>query len=586
MAEMTAGQALAKVLISWNIDHIYGITADSINNTVDGFYQERYDLKYIQVRHEEVGALAAAADAKLTGKIGVCFGSAGPGAVHLLNGLYDARQDRAPVLAIVGQSATGVINTNFFQEMNQDPIFADVAEFHKQIVSAEQIPHVLDEAIRSAYASNSISVVIIPDDLSGKTIDFVPFKTKKIDGVEQGQQDIPVKEEDVELVCESLDKAERAVLWIGQGTRNAAAEVTAVSEKFSLPVLSTAPAAGIMSARHPNYMGCRGRLGTKPAFETSQMADLIIFVGTNYPFARFLPKNIKLIQINNDVADLGKQYDADITILADAKSFLAALLEKGKAKQETAFLKASCLNKQNWDKWLDKLADDDSDGLLAESVIKEIGATAADDAVFALDVGNNTEWAIRQLPLNGKQKMTMSSWYGTMGYGLPAGLAAKLSFPERQVWAVSGDGGYAMVMQDLLTEVKYKIPVINVVLENKSLGFIQHEKIVAGQALYGIDLLGAEWAAIAENMGAIGLRAANLQELKSAFRKIEELAAAGNTLPIVLDAKIKNVDPIDTQFVPVDPAIYDEKTIDEYCAKYKLGKEDQPALAVLLKQQL
>lgn len=171
-------------------------------------------------------------------------------------------------------------------------------------------------------------------------------------------------------------------------------------------------------------------------------------------------------------------------------------------------------------------------------------------------------------------------------YGLPAGLAAKLSFPERQVWAVSGDGGYAMVMQDLLTEVKYKIPVINVVLENKSLGFIQHEKIVAGQALYGIDLLGAEWAAIAENMGAIGLRAANLQELKSAFRKIEELAAAGNTLPIVLDAKIKNVDPIDTQFVPVDPAIYDEKTIDEYCAKYKLGKEDQPALAVLLKQQL
>ncbi|MDQ0202621.1 thiamine pyrophosphate-dependent enzyme [Pectinatus haikarae] len=578
MAKMTAGQALARVLISWEIDHIYGITADSINNTVDGFYQERKNLKYIQVRHEEIGSLAAAADAKLTGRIGVCFGSAGPGAVHLLNGLYDARQDRVPVLAIVGQSATGVMNTNFFQEMNQDPIFADVAQFHKQVVSAEQIPNVVDEAIRSAYASNSISVVIIPDDLSGKIIDFVPSKTRKVSGTGQPLQARP---EDVRLVIDSLDKAERPILWIGQGARDAAEEVTAVSEKFSMPVLSTAPATGIMPADHPNYMGCRGRLGTKPAFETSEMADLIIFVGTNYPFARFLPKNIKSIQINNDIADFGKQYDADITVPADAKSFLSALLKEGKQRTESVFLKASQVNKQNWDKWLDKLADDDSEGLSAEGVIKGIKSIADDDAVFALDVGNNTEWAIRQLPLNGKQKMTMSSWYGTMGYGLPAGLAGKLSFPERQVWSISGDGGYAMVMPDLLTEVKYNIPVINVVLENKSLGFIQHEKIVAGQALYGIDLLGAEWAAMAENMGAIGFRAANLQELQDALKKIEELQAKGNKLPILLDAKIKNVDPIDTHTVPVDPVLYDKKTIDEYREQYKLDEKTQPALSVI-----
>lgn len=177
MAKMKAGQALAKVLESWQVDHIYGITADSINNTVDGLYQEKDKIKYIQVRHEEVGSLAASADAKLTGKIGVSFGSAGPGATHLFNGLYDAKMDHAPVLAIVGQSATGVMNTSFFQEMNQDPMFVDVAVFHEQVVSAHQIPYVVDQAIRAAYANKGPAVVIIPDDLSGQEIEFTESKT-------------------------------------------------------------------------------------------------------------------------------------------------------------------------------------------------------------------------------------------------------------------------------------------------------------------------------------------------------------------------------------------------------------------------
>lgn len=214
MTKMIAGQALAKVLLDWDIDHVYGITADSINNTVDGFYREKENLKYIQVRHEEIGALAAAADAKLTGKIGVSFGSAGPGAVHLLNGLYDAKMDHTPVLALVGQSATGVMNTNFFQEMNQDPIFADVADFHKQVVSAEQIPYVVDEAIRSAYAHHSVSVVIIPDDLSGQEIDFNGFKTKAIKAVET--QVVP-QQNDIAAVIKALKNAEHPILWVGRG---------------------------------------------------------------------------------------------------------------------------------------------------------------------------------------------------------------------------------------------------------------------------------------------------------------------------------------------------------------------------------
>ncbi|MFT8460025.1 MAG: thiamine pyrophosphate-dependent enzyme [Liquorilactobacillus ghanensis] len=579
MTKITAGQALAKVLIDWHIDHIYGITADSINNTVDGFYQERKQLKYIQVRHEEVGALAAAADAKLTGTIGVSFGSAGPGAVHLLNGLYDAKMDHVPVLAIVGQSATSLMNTNFFQEMNQDPVFADVAEFHKQVTNAEQIPYVVDEAIRSAYATHSVSVVIIPDDLSGQEIEFNGFKTAPLKAV---TQEIVPKASDLAQVKTALQNAKHPILWVGKGAFNARKEVVAVSEKFSLPVLSTAPSTGAMPTDHPNFMGSRGRLGTKPAFEVSQASDLVLFVGTNFPFARYLPANAKFIQVNNNLADLGKQRDADITVLADAKLFLQKLLEFDFSIAPTDFLKAAQIDKKNWDNWLNKIADNDEKGLTAEGVIKAIKENSTDDAVFGLDVGNNTEWAIRQLPLNKQQRFTMSGWYGTMGFGLPAGLAGKLSYPDKQVWSISGDGGYAMVMPDLLTEVKYHLPVINVVLENKVLGFIQHEKIVANQAPYGIDLVGADWAKAAEDLGAIGFKATNLAELKSAMTKIKELQASGNQLPIVLDTKIQNIDPIDTSFVPVDRTAFGDEMVNQYRQQYQLNETEQPALNDIL----
>lgn len=578
MAKMKAGQALAKVLESWQVDHIYGITADSINNTVDGLYQEKDKIKYIQVRHEEVGSLAASADAKLTGKIGVSFGSAGPGATHLFNGLYDAKMDHAPVLAIVGQSATGVMNTSFFQEMNQDPMFVDVAVFHEQVVSAHQIPYVVDRAIRAAYAHKGPAVVIIPDDLSGQEIDFTEFKTAPI---YKEQMHTKFDEAAIDRVVKAIQNAKHPIIWAGVGLKGAKKELVAVSEKFSLPVLSTVPATGVMPTDHPNFMGSRGRLGTKPGFEVSQMADLVLSVGTNYPFLRFLPEGVKIIQVNNNAADIGKQRDVDLAILGDGKDFLNELLQRDVTIAPTKFLKAARLDKQNWDKWLDKLASDDSEGLPAEAVMKTIKAHATDNTIFAADVGNNTEWAVRQLPFNKDQKFTLSSWFATMGYGLPAGMAGKLSYPDRQVVNVSGDGGFAMVMQDLLTEVKYQLPVVNVVLENKVFGFIQHEKIAANQAPYGIDLQGANWAGIAENMGAIGLTVTDQKSLDDAFDKIDALHKSGNAKPIVVDAKIKNVDPIDTSFIPMDPEQFDQATIDNYKKSYNVF--GQPALSEILK---
>ncbi|GHP14064.1 pyruvate oxidase [Lentilactobacillus fungorum] len=580
MAKMTAGQALAKVLVSWDIDHLYGITADSINNTVDGLYQERDKLHYIQVRHEEVGSLAATADAKLTGKVGISFGSAGPGATHLFNGLYDAKMDHAPVVAIVGQSATPIMNTYFFQEMDQDPLFVDLTDFHKQVTNPDQIPYVMDEAIRYAYRTKGPAVIIIPDDLAGQEIDFEPYKTAKV--LNSATTQI-VDQTSVDAVYDLLKQAKHPVVWAGLGMKDARDELVAFSEKFSVPVLTTAPATGIMPTDHPNFMGSRGRLGTKPAFEVTQAADLIILAGTNYPFSRFLPKGIKFIQINNSVEDLGKQHDIDLTVLADAKAFFAKLNEAGAPIAPTAFLRAARKDKVNWDAWLNKVADDEIDGLAPEAVIRAIKDYSHDDAVFGLDVGNNLMWSIRQLPFNHNQKLSMSAWFGTMGYALPASIAAKLSYPERQVFSVAGDGGFSMVMQDILTQVQYQLPIINVVLENKAFGYIQHEKLTANQDPYGIHFIGANWAGFANDMGAIGIKVSDGQSLKAAFEQIAKLEAAGNTKPILIDAKVKNQDPVDTSFMPIDPDQFDQATIETYQKQSNLF--DQPAFSELLKRE-
>ncbi|UQS83016.1 pyruvate oxidase [Bombilactobacillus thymidiniphilus] len=580
MPKMTAGRALAQVLVGWKIDHLYGIPAASINNTVEGLYKERRNIKYIQVRHEEIGALAATADAKLTGTIGVSFASAGPGGVHLLNGLYDAKMDHTPVLALVGQSATNIMNTNFFQEMNEDPVFADVAQFHKQVTTAEQIPHVVDEAIRSAYATRSVSVVIIPDDLAGQEIEFDGFQTAKI--ATKPSNILQPNAAEMQQVKEALQKAQRPIMWLGRGASGARDLAVQVSEKFHLPVLSTVPATGVFPTDHPNFMGSKGRLGTKAGFEVASASDLVLFIGTNYPFARFLPNNIEFIQVNNNLADLGKQHDAKITVLADAKAFLQALTELDYERESTTFFKAAVQDKKNWDQWLLQAAKDDQNGLRAEGVIQAIKENSSHNAVFGLDVGNNTEWSIRQLPFDQEQKFTMSPWYGTMGFGLPAGMAAQLNYPNRQVWSISGDGGFAMVMPDLLTEVKYHLPVVNVVLENNSFGYIEHEKLQDNQSLYGIDLIGADWAKVAEGMGAHGFSVHNLAELQQAMKQIMELQKQGDTLPIVLDAKIQNIDPIDTSSMPLNEDVFDQKTIAEYRQHYALPADSQPSLQKIM----
>lgn len=582
MTKMIAGQALIKVLEDWDVDHVYGVPGGSINHTVEGLYLEKDKVKYIQVRHEEVGAIAASADAKFTGKIGVAFGSAGPGATHLFNGLYDAKMDHVPVLALVGQVPQENMNTNYFQEMDEGPMFEDVAVYNRTVTTAEQIPYVINQAIREAYRQNGVAVVILPENLTSTEIDYVPTKTPKVVKNNYSQN---INPDDIENSLEMLKNAKHPLVYAGRGLLGAKDVLTKFSEQFNIPVMTTVPATGVISTDHPNFIGTFGRLGTKSGFEALQHTDLILFIGSEFPFARFWPEGVKIIDVNNNPYDIGKTIDVDYAVIVDAKSYLQALVDTDETLPNETWLKANQENKANWDKWLDKLSKDDSNGLNPETITSKIAEMAGPNDTYGVDTGNVSEFGVRGLPMNHNQCFAISGLFATMGFGLPAGLAGALSVPDAQAWTLSGDGGFSMVAPDLITEARYGLPVINVVLSNERLGFIYYEQVASKQHLYGVDLTGADWAKVAEGLGGIGFTVKSIKDADEVFSKIKELQASGNKKPIIVNAVIKQDDPVATAFMPLDAKLYGQDAVDEYSKKYHIDVKEQPSLGEILRAQ-
>ncbi|WP_424245214.1 pyruvate oxidase [Elusimicrobium posterum] len=574
MKTMKSGTAMLKVLESWGVNHIYGIPGGSINSTMNALYDGRSSIQYIQVRHEEVGAMAAAADAKLTGKIGVCFGSAGPGATHLFNGLYDAQMDHVPVLAIIGQVASGAMNTNAFQELNENPMFTDVSVYNRTVMNPESLPKVIDEAIRIAYQKKGVSVVTIPVDYGYVDIPEDDYASAHNYRVGYPRPDLA----DIKAAVKLISEAKKPVLYIGQGTKGAAQEVIELSEHFSLPIVMSVLAKGILPDNTPNLMGSAGRLSTKPANEALPMADLIIFTGSDFPFAKFFfPKDAKFIQIDIDSSKFGKRHKVDVAILGDAKDAMKMMVENGAKIPPTKWLEANKQNRQNWLNWMKSFEDSDEQPLRPEPVFKEINKIAQPNAIFMTDVGNCTIFAARFLNMNGKgQQFTTSGLFATMGYGVPGGIAAQLSYPKRQVFTLNGDGAFAMVMQDVLTQVKYKLPVINIVFSNASLGFIDAEQEDTKQPKYGVDLLDMDFAKAGEAMGAKGYKVTTRQELIKTFEEVKE-----TKVPVVIDIKIANARPFPSEKMEMDPDKFSKEDIEKFNKRYEV--KNMPLLKELLK---
>lgn len=564
---------MVKVMKAWGIDHIYGIPGGSFNSTMDALYKEQDEIKYIQVRHEEAGALAAAADAKLTGKVGAVFGSAGPGASHLINGLYDAQMDHVPVLALLGQVASTAMNYNSFQELNENPMFADVSVYNRTVMTPESLPHVVEEAIKAAYQYNGVAVVTIPVDFGYEEIEdnYLPTAFTRQTSLPQ------LNEEQLKKALPFIKEAKQPILYIGQGLRGHFDAIKAFSEHFSMPVINAVLAKGIIPDRYENYLGSAARVATKPANEAAAAADLVVYVGTDMPFTQFFVNpDAKFIQIDIDASKFGRRHKTDVAILADGAQALNRLVELGEARPADAWLKANQENVKNWHAWRHSFDNfDDGKLLRPEPVYAEVNRNAKEDAVFVVDVGNVTTHSIRHLDMNGKQAFTTSGWFATMGYGVPGGIAAKLSYPDRQVFTFSGDGGFAMNMPDIITQVKYKLPIINVVLTNDTLGFIQAEQETTNTALFGVDLADADFGKASEALGAKGFTVTSFDQLRPAFD-----AAAKAEGPVVIEVKIKNEDPLPVEALQLNPNKFSEDQIKAFSEKFQV--HDMPTLSELL----
>lgn len=573
MAKINAGVAMVNVLEAWGIDHIYGIPGGSFNSTMDALYHEREAVKYVQVRHEEAGALAAAADAKLTGKVGAVFGSAGPGASHLINGLYDAQMDHVPVLALLGQVASTAMNYNAFQELNENPMFADVSVYNRTVMTPESLPHVIDEAIKAAYQQKGVAVVTIPVDFGFEEIEEAEIATAKNHKTGVVFPD----ETDLKAALPLIEAAHQPVLYIGQGVRGNFDTIKAFSEHFSMPVAASVLAKGIVPDLYENFLGFAARVATKPANEALADADLIVFVGSDFPFGRnFFNPSAKFIQVDIDAAKFGRRHNVDQSVLGDGATALRRWVELGTARPADAWLKANQENIRNWHAWRKSFYNDESTPLRAEPVFKEINRIAEQDAVYVADVGNVTLNAIRHLEMNGEQQFTTSGWFATMGNGVPGGIAAQLTYPDKQVFTFSGDGGFAMQMQDVITQVKYKLPIINVVFSNDAFGFIEAEQEDTEQQKFGVFLEGADFGKVGEALGADGFTITEYSQLEPAFT-----AAKASKRPVVIDVKIKDERPLPVEALQLEPEKFSVEQINAFKEKYQV--HDMPTLRELLK---
>ncbi len=563
-----ASVAMLRVLESWGVKQIYGYPGGSFSSTMSALEQEKERIQYVQVRHEQVGALAAAAEAKLTGKVAVTFGSAGPGATNLLTGLYDAREDHAPVVALVGQVPSPNMNMNYFQEFSEQPMFEDVAVYNRTVMTPESLPWVVDKAVREAYKHQGVAVVVIPNDMGFGEIPDVEYASAMIDETKEAPLPDPTNEE-VDKFLEMVKEAKRPLIHVGRGIKDGGDQLVELSKKLQIPLVMTGLAKGLVPDEYEGNLGMANRAASKAADEMFATADLVIAIGADFPFANLVYRShdFKFIQIDADRVQFGRHHYLDLGIWSDATSFVEKALDRSEAAPESPWFKAAVADMQNWSEYLDMLTNRDVSPLEFEPVYKHINRIAKEDAIFSIDVGDNIINSFRHLKLTKKNKWVISALFASMGVGVPGALAAKFNYPDRQVFNISGDGAYSMVMQDLITETKYQLPIINVITSNEALNFIKNSQADTDMNDYsGIFIEGQDFAMSAKSMGVEAVTVRSTDELEAAFDKAVEVTEAGK--PFLIDAKItdKRSLPVEDLLIDVEDGKWVEKVAPNYNA--------------------
>ncbi|QQD56400.1 ubiquinone-dependent pyruvate dehydrogenase [Pseudomonas fluorescens BBc6R8] len=526
MAKITLAQQLATTLEQAGIKRIWGLTGDSLNGLTDSL-RNMDSIEWMHVRHEEVAAFAAGAEAAATGELTVCAGSCGPGNLHLINGLFDCHRNHVPVLAIAAQIPSSEIGLNYFQETHPQELFKECSHFIELVTNPEQMPHVLHRAMRSAILNRGVAVVVIPGDVSLLEVEdkFKPWPALL------APRTLPA-EQDLQRLTDILEHSGKVTLLCGSGCAGAHDEVVALADALGAPVVHALRGKEHVEWDNPFDVGMTGLIGFSSGYHAMLNCDTLIMLGTDFPYRQFYPTDAKIIQVDRNPQALGRRATLDLGIAADVSETIQALLPRLTRKTDRSFLETSLKHYEKARQGLDDLAEPSKAGrpIHPQYVARLLSELADDDAIFTADVGSPTVWAARYLKMNGKRRLIGSFNHGSMANAMPQAIGAQAAFPGRQVISMSGDGGFTMLMGDFISLAQLNLPVKLVVFNNSSLGFVAMEMKAAGYLDTGTELKNPDFAAMSNAMGILGIRVEQSEDLEPALRR-----ALAHDGPVLVD---------------------------------------------------
>lgn len=541
---MTASDVLVESLIEWGVEVIFGLPGDGINGVMEALRTRQDKIRFIQVRHEEAAAFMACGYAKYTGKLGVCLATSGPGAIHLLNGLYDAKLDGQPVLAITGLQYHDLIGTFTQQDVATDKLFMDVCVYNERVMGPTHIQNVTELACRMAISYHGVSHISIPVDFQDKEVRRSQRSPRNIanftSAVKTNSFKVP-DEDELRAAADILNSGKQVAILAGRGAIGAADELEMVAELLGAPIAKALLGKCAVPDDSPYTTGGIGLLGTGPSQEAMENCDTLLMVGTSFPYLEFLPKpeQAKGVQIDNDPKRIGLRYPVEVGLVGESRTVLQHLIPLLLRKTDRGFLNSAQEGMKEWWKLMEKRGTRQDIPMKPQVVAWELGKRLRNDAIVSCDSGTITTWFARQIPAMRGQMHSLSGTLASMAPGLSYTIAAQVAYPDRQCVAFVGDGGFSMLMADFVTAVKYKLPIKVVILKNNTLGQIKWEQMVfLGNPEYGVDLHPIDFAEFAHACGGIGFTSENPDKCGDIIDQF--LSAPG---PAILQAVVDPLEP-------------------------------------------
>lgn len=524
---MNASDVLVESLLDWGVEVIFGLPGDGINGFVDSLRTHKSRIRYIHVRHEETAAMAACGYAKFTGKLGVCFATTGPGAIHLMNGLYDAKIDQAPVLAITGMTYHDLIGTHYLQDINQDYIFQDVAVYNQRLMGPAHAKNIVDAACRAALSHRGVAHLALPIDYQIADMKEQKRYMRNVKGHTSEAFTVPKRipeREQMEKAARLLLGKTKIAILVGSGARGAREEVLQVADRLAAPVVKALLGKDVIPDDSPFTTGGTGVVGTRPSSDVFENCDALLIIGSSFPYIEFLPKPGQAVgvQIDDKPERIGLRYPIEVGLVGDAQATLRELLMYLPRNEDRSFLKQAQKGMAEWWDLMEERATRTDKPMKPQVVSWNLSQLLADDAIVIGDSGTVTTH-IARMKLRGNQKFSFSGTLCSMAAGLPYSIGAQVAYRGRQVVVFTGDGSMSMAMGDLATLAQHKLPVKIIVLRNNTLGLIKWEQMIyLGNPEYGVDLYPIDFVKVAE---ACGLSAIRIEEPKKCHKQLKEALA-------------------------------------------------------------